>query len=175
MITTGLVWQYTRSSMTYPIMLPPFCDPVDGHLLLDGCFVNNMPGLTIRMLHVYILTDWRSRIGHVNNIPTMQFFIGIPRNTQSKSFICYNWLSVVGNSKTMHCGILINTLYFVYLLIGKRSPHKVKFFILRFIREFEKRFPDNDKRLFSVYLIVSGIFALLYVLGIGKDFYTRHQ
>ena len=25
------------------------------------------------------------RIGHVNNIPTMQFFIGISRNTQSKS------------------------------------------------------------------------------------------
>ena len=51
MITTGLVWQYTRSSMTYPIMLPPFCDPVDGHLLLDGCFVNNMPGLTICVLN----------------------------------------------------------------------------------------------------------------------------
>ena len=25
------------------------------------------------------------KIGHVNNIPTMQFFIGISRNTQSKS------------------------------------------------------------------------------------------
>ena len=25
------------------------------------------------------------RIGHVNNIPTMQFFTGISRNTQSKS------------------------------------------------------------------------------------------
>ena len=26
-------------------------------------------------------------IGHVNNIPTMQFFIGISRNTQSKSYM----------------------------------------------------------------------------------------
>ena len=26
-------------------------------------------------------------IGHVNNIPTMQFFTGISRNTQSKSYM----------------------------------------------------------------------------------------
>ena len=91
MITTGLVWQYTRSSMTYPIMLPPFCDPVDGHLLLDGCFVNNMPGLTIWGLNTP--TDWC---------------------TQN-----------------------------VYFLIGERYPYKVKFFRLKFIQEFEKRFPDN--------------------------------
>ena len=26
------------------------------------------------------------QIGHVNNIPTMQFFTGISRNTQSKSY-----------------------------------------------------------------------------------------
>lgn len=24
--------------------LPPLCDPVDGHLLLDGGYVNNLPG-----------------------------------------------------------------------------------------------------------------------------------
>ena len=28
-----------------------------------------------------------SSIGHVNNIPTMQFFDGISRNTQSKSYM----------------------------------------------------------------------------------------
>ena len=27
------------------------------------------------------------RIGHVNNIPTMQFFTGVSKNTQSKSYI----------------------------------------------------------------------------------------
>ena len=27
-------------------------------------------------------------IEHVNNIPTMQFFIGISKNTQSKSYLC---------------------------------------------------------------------------------------
>ena len=24
--------------------LPPLCDPTDGHLLLDGGYVNNLPG-----------------------------------------------------------------------------------------------------------------------------------
>jgi predicted acylesterase/phospholipase RssA len=24
--------------------LPPLCDPIDGHLLLDGGYVNNLPG-----------------------------------------------------------------------------------------------------------------------------------
>lgn len=24
--------------------LPPLCDPKDGHLLLDGGYVNNLPG-----------------------------------------------------------------------------------------------------------------------------------
>lgn len=24
--------------------MPPMCDPLDGHLLLDGGYVNNLPG-----------------------------------------------------------------------------------------------------------------------------------
>ena len=44
------------------------------------------------------------------NIPTMQFFTGISRNIQSKSY-CYHWLRVSGNSKIMHCGILIDMPY----------------------------------------------------------------
>ena len=44
-------------------------------------------------------------IEHVNNIPTMQYFNGTSRNTQSKS------LSVSGISKIMHCGILIHMPY----------------------------------------------------------------
>ena len=30
--------------MTLAGYLPPLCDPVDGHLLLDGGYVNNLPG-----------------------------------------------------------------------------------------------------------------------------------
>jgi lysophospholipid hydrolase len=30
--------------MSYAWVLPPLCDPVDGHLIMDGCYVNNVPG-----------------------------------------------------------------------------------------------------------------------------------
>jgi predicted acylesterase/phospholipase RssA len=31
--------------MTFAGIFPPVCDPVDGHLLVDGCYVNNVPGM----------------------------------------------------------------------------------------------------------------------------------
>nr|XP_018672895.1 patatin-like phospholipase domain-containing protein 7 isoform X1 [Ciona intestinalis] len=42
--TDGSLWRYIRGSMSYHPYLPPLCDPRDGHYLLDGCFVNNLPG-----------------------------------------------------------------------------------------------------------------------------------
>ncbi|KAI1290330.1 Neuropathy target esterase sws [Halotydeus destructor] len=39
----GSLWRYVRSSMSLSGYLPPLCDPVDGHLLLDGGYVNNLP------------------------------------------------------------------------------------------------------------------------------------
>lgn len=41
---SGCVWRYCRASMSYAWILPPLCDPKDGHLLMDGCYVNNVPG-----------------------------------------------------------------------------------------------------------------------------------
>ena len=41
---TGALWRYVRASMSYAWILPPICDPVDGHMLMDGCYVNNVPG-----------------------------------------------------------------------------------------------------------------------------------
>ena len=32
-----------RASMSLAGYLPPLCDPADGHLLLDGGYVNNLP------------------------------------------------------------------------------------------------------------------------------------
>ncbi|VDN04401.1 unnamed protein product [Thelazia callipaeda] len=40
---TGPLWAYCRASMSLAGYLPPLCDPVDGHLLLDGGYVNNLP------------------------------------------------------------------------------------------------------------------------------------
>ena len=42
--TSGQLWSYVRASMSYAWILPPICDPVDGLLLMDGCYVNNVPG-----------------------------------------------------------------------------------------------------------------------------------
>ncbi|XP_046693716.1 patatin-like phospholipase domain-containing protein 6 isoform X3 [Silurus meridionalis] len=39
----GCVWRYVRASASYTPYLPPLCDPKDGHLLVDGCYVNNVP------------------------------------------------------------------------------------------------------------------------------------
>jgi len=49
--TRGTFWKYCRASMTYAWLLPPLCDPEDGHLLMDGCYVNNVPGDVMARQH----------------------------------------------------------------------------------------------------------------------------
>ncbi|XP_077180276.1 patatin-like phospholipase domain-containing protein 6 isoform X7 [Paroedura picta] len=39
----GSVWRFVRASASYTPYLPPLCDPKDSHLLVDGCYVNNVP------------------------------------------------------------------------------------------------------------------------------------
>ena len=43
----GSLWRYVRASMSLSGYLLPVCDPKDGHLLLDGGYVNNLPGQLI--------------------------------------------------------------------------------------------------------------------------------
>ena len=43
----GSLWRYVRSSMSLSGYMPPLCDPVDGHLLLDGGYCNNLPGYNL--------------------------------------------------------------------------------------------------------------------------------
>lgn len=40
----GSLWRYIRASMSLSGYMPPLCDPKDGHLLMDGGYVNNLPG-----------------------------------------------------------------------------------------------------------------------------------
>ncbi|XP_065829551.1 patatin-like phospholipase domain-containing protein 7 [Oscarella lobularis] len=40
---SGQIWPYVRASMSLAGYMPPLCDPEDGHLLLDGGYVNNVP------------------------------------------------------------------------------------------------------------------------------------
>lgn len=44
LLLPGSLWRYVRASMSLSGYLPPLCDPIDGHLLLDGGYVNNLPG-----------------------------------------------------------------------------------------------------------------------------------
>nr|XP_049572554.1 patatin-like phospholipase domain-containing protein 7 [Syngnathus scovelli] len=44
--TDGSLWRYVRASMSLSGYLPPLCDPKDGHLLMDGGYINNLPGKT---------------------------------------------------------------------------------------------------------------------------------
>ncbi|XP_048358181.1 patatin-like phospholipase domain-containing protein 6 isoform X4 [Sphaerodactylus townsendi] len=39
----GSVWRFVRASASYSPYWPPLCDPKDSHLLVDGCYVNNVP------------------------------------------------------------------------------------------------------------------------------------
>ncbi|KAJ7308042.1 hypothetical protein JRQ81_008544 [Phrynocephalus forsythii] len=41
--TDGCLWRYIRASMSLSGYLPPLCDPKDGHLLMDGGYINNLP------------------------------------------------------------------------------------------------------------------------------------
>ncbi|KAI1729156.1 patatin-like phospholipase domain-containing protein [Ditylenchus destructor] len=45
---SGSLWAYSRASMSLAGYLPPLCDPKDGHLLLDGGYVNNLPADVMR-------------------------------------------------------------------------------------------------------------------------------
>ncbi|XP_013107730.2 neuropathy target esterase sws isoform X3 [Stomoxys calcitrans] len=48
--TNGHLWRYVRASMSIAGVFPPFCDYKDGHLLLDGCYTNNVPADVMRNL-----------------------------------------------------------------------------------------------------------------------------
>ena len=45
----GSLWRYVRASMSLAGWLPPICDPIDQHLLLDGGYANNLPADIMRL------------------------------------------------------------------------------------------------------------------------------
>lgn len=50
LVCVGSLWRYVRASMSLSGYLPPLCDPKDGHLLMDGGYINNLPG-TVMSCH----------------------------------------------------------------------------------------------------------------------------
>ncbi|XP_030647689.1 patatin-like phospholipase domain-containing protein 7 [Chanos chanos] len=61
--TDGSLWRYVRASMSLSGYLPPLCDPKDGHLLMDGGYINNLPADVARSIgaKVVIAIDVGSR------------------------------------------------------------------------------------------------------------------
>lgn len=58
----GILWKYIRASMTFAGVFPPVCDPTDGHLLVDGCYVNNVPGMRVSGSPLYFVSTVVKRI-----------------------------------------------------------------------------------------------------------------
>ncbi|XP_068928805.1 patatin-like phospholipase domain-containing protein 7 isoform X3 [Petaurus breviceps papuanus] len=46
----GCLWRYVRASMSLSGYMPPLCDPRDGHLLMDGGYINNLPADVARSM-----------------------------------------------------------------------------------------------------------------------------
>uniref|UniRef100_A0A8C3KP06 lysophospholipase n=1 Tax=Calidris pygmaea TaxID=425635 RepID=A0A8C3KP06_9CHAR len=61
--TDGSLWRYVRASMSLSGYMPPLCDPKDGHLLMDGGYINNLPADVVRSMgaKVVIAIDVGSR------------------------------------------------------------------------------------------------------------------
>ena len=55
-LISGSLWRYIRASMSIAGALPPMIDPTDGHLLVDGCYVNNVPGILFSLVFLRLLS-----------------------------------------------------------------------------------------------------------------------
>ena len=55
--SAGSLWRYVRASMSLSGYMPPLCDPVDGHLLLDGGYVNNLPGTAVYLCYFSLTAE----------------------------------------------------------------------------------------------------------------------
>ncbi|XP_071839133.1 neuropathy target esterase sws-like isoform X2 [Apostichopus japonicus] len=68
--TSGPLWQYVRSSMSLAALVPPLCDPKNGHYLLDGGSVDNLPAgeMKHRGCRIVIAVDvgGTEEIEHIN-------------------------------------------------------------------------------------------------------------
>ncbi|KRZ21810.1 Neuropathy target esterase [Trichinella pseudospiralis] len=71
---SGKLWRFTRASMSYIGILPPLCDPIDGHYLVDGTlwrYCRASMSLAGFVPPIFDLTDEHLLLdgGYVNNLP----------------------------------------------------------------------------------------------------------
>ena len=87
--TAGSLWRYVRASMTLLGVLPPVRDPANGHLLVDGGYVANLPVQTLRALSPQCATVFAVDVENKSNCCE-----GIPAYGDSLSgwFLCWRSL-----------------------------------------------------------------------------------
>ncbi|KAI2651495.1 Patatin-like phospholipase domain-containing protein 7 [Labeo rohita] len=78
--TDGSLWRYVRSSMSLSGYLPPLCDPKDGHLLMDGGYINNLPADVARSMGAKVviaidvlnMTEIQARLAYVCSVRQLE-------------------------------------------------------------------------------------------------------
>ena len=65
--TAGSLWRYVRASMTLLGVFPPVRDTADGHLLVDGGYVANLPVQTLRALSPQCGVVWAVDVENKSN------------------------------------------------------------------------------------------------------------
>lgn len=66
-VISGVLWRYCRASMSIAGIFPPICDPVDGHLLVDGCYVDNVPGNCLSLIILKLSEMYKNIFNNVIN------------------------------------------------------------------------------------------------------------
>lgn len=69
----GTLWRYVRASMSVAGIFPPICDNRDGHLLLDGCYTNNVPGKLCAFFLISSLSSLHNPLYTLYNLFLLKF------------------------------------------------------------------------------------------------------
>lgn len=101
---TGCVWRYVRASASYAPYLPPLCDPKDGHLLVDGCYVNNVPGQIYSTTHLNLRPVRQSSVSHLATFLLFFFFVHrLPTPHRLTPQIGEHWTPMVWKERSNPC------------------------------------------------------------------------
>lgn len=109
----GSLWRFVRASMSLSGYMPPLCDPKDGHLLLDGGYVNNLPGNFEHTMEennskFILVKNWIAWVAGwlVSSRPQTK-----PFSTNKKFFSIFSALSCIC-THVVFTSIILNIVYF---------------------------------------------------------------
>ncbi|CAB3411076.1 unnamed protein product [Caenorhabditis bovis] len=119
---SGVMWPYVRGSMSIAGYIPPLCDPTDGHLLLDGAYVNNLPADVMRSLGANVVIAIDIGMAEDNsNLTDYGFYL-------SGTWVMFrNWFPFIEPVRVLNLSEIQNRLAYVccvhQLEAVKRAPY----------------------------------------------------